>query len=79
MKQRGKRAIAWEKTRREWLRDNPPNFEGYYVCYICSKWILAADVTLDHVIARSKRPDLLTDMTNLRPCCGLCNSMKGST
>jgi len=60
------------------LKDNPPNHQGYYECYICLKWVDYTEVTLDHVIPRSRAPHLRYDLDNLRPCCGTCNSNKGS-
>ena len=31
-----------------------------------------------YVIPRSRRPDLVTDQSNLRACCWTCNGEKGS-
>jgi hypothetical protein len=39
---------------------------------------LAEETTLDHVIPRSRAPELRYDPNNLRPCCWTCNSKKGS-
>lgn len=68
----------WLKTRTEWLRANWPNHQGYYECYICGKWVDSSEITLDHVIPRSKAPELRLDMANLKPCCYNCNQEKGS-
>lgn len=68
----------WLKTRSKWLRENPPNHQGYYECYICGKWVDYSEITLDHIIPRSNRPDLVHDFSNLAPCCYKCNSAKGS-
>lgn len=70
--------IKWLAFRKKWLLDNPPNHEGYYECYICGRWILAKEVTLDHILPRSRRPDLVLDYSNIRPCCASCNFSKGS-
>jgi 5-methylcytosine-specific restriction endonuclease McrA len=68
----------WERTRQKWFKENPPNFEGYYVCYLCEKWVSVKEITLDHVIPRSRRPDLKYEMSNLQPACWDCNYIKGS-
>lgn len=78
MKQVGRKGKLWLKTRREWLRENPPNFQGYYVCHICGTWVHEKGMELDHVIPRSRKPDGLTDFENLKPSHSLCNSNKGS-
>lgn len=74
----GKVSKEWLKTRRAWLKANPPNFEGYYECYLCHKWVPAEDITLDHVISRTRAPGRRQDISNLEPCCSKCNSDKGS-
>ena len=73
-----KKSYEWLRFRKKWLSENQPNFQGYYECYLCSKWVLKADVTLDHIIPRSRRPDLKLEESNVRPCCYACNSEKGS-
>ena len=78
MKKMGKKGRLWIKTRKQWLKENPPNFEGYYVCYLCGVWVPKKEITLDHVLPRTRGLNLLTDFDNLRPCCGACNSRKGS-
>lgn len=45
-------------------------------CYICQRKLTPKDITLDHVIPVCKGGDS-SDM-NLRCCCKLCNSLKGS-
>lgn len=79
MKTRGKHANLWQKTRKEWIRLNPPNHQGYYVCWMCGRWVPASEMELDHVQARSRHPERRYDLTNLRPSCHKCNSQKGST
>lgn len=78
MRQLGKIGKQWSAVRKEWLKNNPPNHQGYYECYLCYKWVIASEITLDHILARSKRPDLRFDSNNLRPCCWECNKEKGS-
>lgn len=71
----GKHGQKWLRTRAEWFKDNPAEF---YVCYLCGDTLKPRETTLDHVIPRSRRPDLRYDFSNLRPCCFRCNSKKGS-
>lgn len=73
-------SVAWtmKAVRDHWFSKNPPNHEGYYVCYLCGRWVLPIDTELDHVEARSRRPDLRYDLDNLKPACHGCNKAKGS-
>lgn len=74
----GKNTLAWQMARKKWLKKNLPNHQGYYLCYICHKAVPDYEITLDHVIPRSARPDLKYNFDNLQPCCFSCNSEKGS-
>lgn len=74
----GKHKKLWLQTRRQWFKENPPNFEGFYICYLCGIWMEDRETTLDHVIPRSRAPHLRYDFDNIRPCCWKCNSEKGS-
>ena len=78
MRKVGKYTKKWLATRRAWIKQNPPDFDGYYYCYLCHKAIKQNEMTLDHIIPRSRRPDLRYDFENLRPCCWECNYKKGS-
>jgi 5-methylcytosine-specific restriction endonuclease McrA len=78
MKQKGKYGRLWEHTRASFLAANPPNHQGYYVCYLCSKWIPANEITVDHVVARSREPGLRFVFSNLAFACSSCNEAKGS-
>lgn len=75
-----KKSNEWLRIRKQWLKDNPPNHEGYYMCYICGRWIAASVITIDHVIPRSNANNYANrhDVSNLRPCCWSCNNKKGS-
>ena len=46
-----------------------------YTCQFCGKISPAADLTLDHVIPRSRGGH--TDWDNLVACCHSCNNLKG--
>jgi 5-methylcytosine-specific restriction endonuclease McrA len=75
----GKVGKEWLKVRRAWLKANPPNHQGYYVCAICGRWVHESEVEVDHILARTRRPDLRFDHTNLQPAHSRCNTKKGST
>lgn len=74
----GKKSVKWLATRRKWLRNHPPNHQGYYICYLCGIRVHKDKVELDHIYSRSRRPDLVYNENNLRPCCHECNQLKGS-
>lgn len=80
MRNVGKQGLAWQRTRRKWFKLHPPNHQNYYECYLCGRWVLASDITLDHVIPRSNAFNYAVrhDFDNLKPCCECCNSKKGS-
>jgi len=60
------------------LAANPPNHQGYNVCYLCGKWIQENEITVDHIVPRSRAPDLRYTFSNLALACGSCNNAKGS-
>lgn len=69
--------------RREWFALNPPDENGYWYCYLkisteCSKKMIRGVLTLEHVEAKVRRPDLIFDVDNIKPACGFCNKLKGS-
>lgn len=68
----------WKAYRRQWFINNPPNWEGFYECYLCGKWNYPKETTLDHVIPRSNTPNLSFDESNIKPACWSCNTLKGS-
>lgn len=78
-----KNYIARVKTYHEWMKLNPPDNTGHWDCYLqisqlCLKRVTVETLTLEHVIPRSKRPDLKFDVTNIRPSCSFCNKLKSS-
>lgn len=74
----GKISKAWIKTRREWIKANPPNHQGYWYCYICRQWVHETDMELDHVEPRGSGGVEKNRMGNLRPTHATCNRLKGS-
>lgn len=71
MRQIGKQGLKWQRTRRAWFKENPPNYQGYYECAICRKWIKNPD--LDHIKKRGSHPQLRYELSNLRPLCRPCH------
>ena len=53
-----------------------PTHEGYFICYMCGKWV---DYHMtEHVKSKARNPELRTDPGNFKPTCGPCNEKKGS-
>ena len=83
IKQNGKYAKQWALTRETWIRNNPPDKEGFWYCYLrihewCPYRLTIKNLTLDHVIPRSNTPSLRFSQDNLQPACIYCNKKKGS-
>lgn len=67
----------WAKARRIWIKNNPPNHQGYWICAICGRW--TQDLEVDHILPRSGSPELRFNQDNLQGLCPRCNQRKGST
>ena len=78
IKRNGTEAKKWYLFRKKWLKDNPPDDNGYYICRICQRPVSQDEVTLDHIKPRSTHPHLRYDVNNVRPAHLFCNSEKGS-
>ena len=74
----GKRTKKWLKVRAEWVELNKPDFDGYYLCGICSRPVHESEVEIDHILPKSSRPDLSYCHDNLQPAHPICNYIKGS-
>lgn len=72
----GKRTDEWLKVRKEWVKENPPDHTGHYVCGICGLPVHFSDMEVDHVVGRLGRN--LVDKENLQPTHIVCNRLKGS-
>lgn len=68
----------WTETRHEWMKKNPPSFQGYWYCIIGGKALDVYELTLDHAIPRGRAPHLRHDLSNLNPMCFFHNGDKGS-
>lgn len=78
-----KHDLTWDQTVAKWKLANPPNLNGNWVCYLqiaplCPGKIDRHQLTLDHVIPKSRGKQYKYDYLNLRACCVYCNSLKGS-
>lgn len=71
-----RRTELWLKTRREWIKENPPNHQGFYCCGICGLPVHFSDTEVDHIDGRLGRN--LVDKENLQPSHVICNRIKGS-
>lgn len=65
-------------VKRKWYKDNPPDHSGYYYCYLCGKALTKKETELDHILSRSRHPELRYELNNLKPSCHECNFKKGS-
>lgn len=81
IKKIGKLGRKWINARNKWVKNNPPNHQGYWKCALrisplCQKWVTIETLTVDHTHGRLG--DLLTDQSNLQASCWPCNELKGS-
>jgi 5-methylcytosine-specific restriction endonuclease McrA len=72
----GKVAKKTQKAVNSWKKCQKPNHQGYYVCYLCGRWI--DYLMAEHMNSKARRPDQRTDKDNLQPTCADCNKEKGS-
>lgn len=70
----GKVARARAADKREKLKAEPANFEGYRTCYLCHRW--STQVDLEHIKDASTHPELRHDPENAAWSCRDCNSSK---
>lgn len=71
------------ETARKWLKQNPPDENGYWTCYLqisdmCPKQLTKELLVREHVIPKVKAPHLKYDIDNIRPACTWCNRLKDS-
>lgn len=78
IQQQGKTAKEWLQTRREWVKLNPPNHQGFWVCGLCGRWVHESEMELDHIEPRGSHPELRYEHSNLQPTHIACNRLKGS-
>jgi 5-methylcytosine-specific restriction endonuclease McrA len=68
---------------KKWHAINPPNAEGFWVCYLqiskgCPKVLTYEELQLEHVFPRSKYPELKYVLANVKAACAPCNKLKRS-
>lgn len=76
MKQIGKRGRQWQATRRLWIKNNPPDHAGYYICGLCGQYLHSSEMTLDHILKRGSHPEEVNNLANLRPVHAYCNAKR---
>lgn len=74
----------WRRTRAKWLKENPPDYKGYYYCEIEGCLLpqipmTRQEMTLDHIQRRGSHPNLIHTLSNLRPAHSACNMAREST
>lgn len=69
----------WLQVRKAWVKLHPPNHQGYYICALCGRWVPEKVMELDHIVPRSRAPELRFVLENLQPTCHACNTTKGSS
>lgn len=67
----------WSSIKRQWKKINPPDIQGYYICWICNIKVHISKLTLDHVLPLETYPEYGADLTNLRPAHEFCNQHRG--
>lgn len=71
------------KMRAIWYRDNLPDKDGRWECWLqistfCPKRVNLEQMTLEHVYPKNKYPGLKYEPLNIKPACAFCNKLKGS-
>src|SRR5215217_4977289 len=72
----GKQGKKTQSAVSKWARKQQTNHQGYYECYICSKWVTY--LMTEHVLSKVRHPESRTDDTNFKAVCAECNEAKGS-
>lgn len=63
----------WLKFRKAFLKGKK-NFEGYYICQHCGRWL--ENIEVDHIKGRGSHPELVFDKNNLQLLCNSCHRKK---
>lgn len=72
---KGTQHKKWAKFRKKWKEEHRDEEKH---CWICGKYLKNGAFTLDHILPRSRRPDLVFEESNIKPACWECNLEKGS-
>ncbi len=68
----------WAKFRRQWIKDNPPNHQGAWICGICGMWVYQGEMELDHIKPQGWGHKDKFNSDNIQPSHAKCNRLKGS-
>lgn len=79
----GKEYGKWRETRGAFIQANPPDQYGFWYCALnlsehCLRRMDIDQLTVDHIVPRSRSPELRHEQSNLQPACLYCNKEKGS-
>lgn len=64
---------TWSNVKKAWRKANPPDAEGFYICWICKHELHESKLTLDHVAPLEQYPEFAKELSNLRPAHAWCN------
>lgn len=78
MRKIGKYGKINAQVSREFRKNNPPNHEGYHVCFYCGKWIEPEAMAPEHTNSKARHAEDRTDQSKLVKACSICNEQKGS-
>lgn len=66
----------WQKTRKRWITENPPDEYGNYVCVYCLCLVNIERLSLDHILRVADFPQFAFTLSNLQPMHNKCNSRR---
>lgn len=70
--------INWGYYKKKWKKQNPPDKDGNYQCWLCPRKVHKSIVTIDHVAPLELYPEYAKEMSNLRPAHRWCNEERAS-
>lgn len=70
-----------QATALQWDKLNPPDENGEWTCYLqispdCPIKLTKQTLVREHYYSKTRRPDLKYEVSNIRPACDPCNSVK---
>lgn len=76
LNQIGKQGRKTANAVAKWKRQQRPNHQGRFQCYMCGKQV--DYLMAEHVKSKVRHPELRNNLNNLKPTCHECNKRKGS-
>lgn len=78
-----KKALRDREFRLEWIKNNPPNLNGNWICYLqistlCLQRLDKQTLTLEHIVPKGRGEEYRYNENNIKPACAPCNGLKGS-